>query len=353
MVILHIAYIDNGVLGGVQTAVPKMVEAQSQYASVALLNLHGSDVPSVKNVTLGDVFPNSLEKPFDEPDLVVFHELYRVPFIRLYRELKRRKIPYVIVPHGCLSKQAQKQKALKKFVGNTLFFHAFLRSANMIQYLSDNEKAMSKFSLPSYVAGNGVDIPKVRSQGSQEDGSHFVYIGRLDIEIKGLDLLLEAIANSQEWLRAQNVRVSLYGPNTDDSHAVLNSICQEKNISDLVSISGTVLGEEKRTILLGADYFIQTSRSEGMPMGVLEALSYGIPCVVTQGTGMAQIIEEWDAGMSCPTSSEGIGQAIRQTVESFDLRNVQSIHAAELAAEKFDRNKIAKETLEILKNQIQ
>ena len=49
---------------------------------------------------------------------------------------------------------------------------------------------------------------------------------------------------------------------------------------------GGVYGDNKVKVLLDTDIFILTSRYEGMPMGVLEAWSYGIPCILSDGTNM-------------------------------------------------------------------
>ena len=47
-------------------------------------------------------------------------------------------------------------------------------------------------------------------------------------------------------------------------------------------------------------------------MGVIEALSYGVPCLVTKGTNMADDIKEFDAGWTCDTSKEELIEAIKQ-----------------------------------------
>ena len=50
-------------------------------------------------------------------------------------------------------------------------------------------------------------------------------------------------------------------------------------MGEVVKLNREIDEEEKRQILLDTDVFIQTSRFEGMPMGILEALSYGLPCL--------------------------------------------------------------------------
>ena len=79
-------------------------------------------------------------------------------------------------------------------------------------------------------------------------------------------------------------------------------------MEDLVELHEAIDGSEKEAELLSADVFIQTSRSEGMSMGILEALSYGVPCLVTRGTNLGEIIEQYDAGWVAETNAEYVGR---------------------------------------------
>ena len=51
-------------------------------------------------------------------------------------------------------------------------------------------------------------------------------------------------------------------------------------------------------------------------MGILEALSYGLPCLVTEGTTFAQTIQGNDAGWNGGTSAQTIAKALRSAVSS-------------------------------------
>lgn len=48
-------------------------------------------------------------------------------------------------------------------------------------------------------------------------------------------------------------------------------------LGDMVKVSNPISGQEKVDVLLKSDVFIQTSRYEGIPMGILRALFYVIP----------------------------------------------------------------------------
>lgn len=356
MVIIHIANIDSSVIGGVQVAVPQMIKAQSQYASVGLINTHGDSIDGIQMIDFNGVFEKSkFPVQFDNPNMVVFHEVYRFEYIEIYKAVQKAKTPYIVIPHGCLSKQAQKRKFLKKTVANILFFNGFLKSACCIQYLSNNEAEMSAFPrYHSFVCGNGIRIMKKRKTEFFNDGIKIVYIGRLEIKTKGLDLLIEAVKDVGAFMRRIGARVEIYGPDYNGEHELLRKMINEREVSDLVSLEREKIGKEKESILCAADCFIQTSRTEGLPMGPLEALGYGVPCIVTDGVGLGELIETFGAGYRCETSSKGIAGAIRRFIGEKEKIEVMSRAATRLVENKFDCNLIAKETVDrysrILKN---
>lgn len=344
MVILHIADIDPGVLGGVPVAVPRMILSQSEFADVCLVNLQGSSVDGISVFSVEDLMEDKLPAPFDRPDLAVFHEIYRPGFLPVARMLRKKGIPYLVVPHGGLTRQAQSRKKLKKMVANTLLFVPFLKRAAAIQYLSQGEQERSLFTFPCFISGNGVQIPELPVRKLRTAGCNMLYIGRLEIAVKGLDLLLEALAVEAELLRNRSCHMRIYGPDSEGAHDFLRTGCKRLGIEDIVSVHGPVTGAEKLERLREADLFVQTSRSEGMPMGLLEALSMGLPCVVTSGTGLASMVETYGAGCGCETSVESIAQGIRRTVTSC-CWDTCSKGAIRLASEHFDCRKIAQDAV--------
>jgi glycosyltransferase involved in cell wall biosynthesis len=80
-------------------------------------------------------------------------------------------------------------------------------------------------------------------------------------------------------------------------------------------------------------------------MGPLEALGYGIPCIVTEGVGLGDVIESYGAGIKCETSAEGISSALNKFISSFENAEVMSESAIRLIRDNFDRDRIAEETV--------
>ena len=336
MTILIVASIDNNPYNGVPRAVPGMVKALEE----ALIASPDNEKNRIAFVNTRDILIETIdcqivplkytldEMPteFKRPDLVIFHEVYYPAFIRLGNDCKKYGIPYIIIPHGCLTKEALEIKKWKKRIGNELLFKKFVMGAEALQFLSPSEKRRTIFKKDGFIGLNGVsDNSDRRFSVSEETDTQwnrvssnkpytvYTYIGRMDMHIKGLDLLVKAVAETQKNLRENLCIFKLYGPDCYDTKRKLTLLSEELGVGDLIEINGPVEEEKKEKVLLKTDIFIQTSRSEALPMGLLEALSYGIPCLVSCGTGLAGLINKYDAGWG--EKKEGAAQG-KETEEA-------------------------------------
>ena len=348
MNILHIACTNGDMCTGVQVVVPQHLDAQSKYANVAFVNI--SNIKTNINCTQFEYSEDfsiaRLPSPFNKPDIVVFHECYRIQYIKIAKELQKLKVPYVILPHGELSKDAQNKKRFKKIAANILIFNSFINHSAGLQMLSDVELKNTKFRKYKFVATNGISIPDVMKQQFRDSQLKIVYIGRLDAYHKGLDILVEGVARAAENLRSENTTIDIYGPDILGRREHLSELIQESGVGDIIKLHDPIFGDEKESVLLDSDAFIQTSRFEGMPMGILEALSYGVPCLVTEGTTLADFIRQNNVGWACDTSAEDIARAIKDLVSEKDKLLKKSQNARDAVVRDFSWDSIVKAAID-------
>lgn len=293
-----------------------------------------------------------LPSPFNKPDFIIFEEIYCFhPIDRMVQSVLKSEIPFSIIPRCSLTKTAQHRHYFKKKLANLFFYNNFIKKSQFIQYLTSSEQieSVKHFNHKSVIIPNGINIKLNQDKAFNKDKIRATYIGRLELGQKGLDLMVVAISSLKEFLRSENFTLYLYGPNIEGSSEKLNKIIKDNEIDDIVKISDGVFGADKELILQQTDVFVMTSRYEGMPMGLIEALSYGIPCVVTKGTFMAEDIQEIGAGWDAGSSVDTIKETLRRMVKEKDSFQTKSVNAKKLAS-KYSWDNLAKELHKEIEN---
>ena len=115
-------------------------------------------------------------------------------------------------------------------------------------------------------------------------------VGRLD-EIKRQDLLIRAFGAVRARFPEVHLLLVGDGPRRDE----LRGLAEGLGLSDCVHFTGYQAEPEKS--LQAMDLFALTSRSEGMPLSVLEAWAAGLPVVASRVGGLPELIEHGQTGL--------------------------------------------------------
>lgn len=125
------------------------------------------------------------------------------------------------------------------------------------------------------VIPNGVDIPDDILPAKPK--SHLLFLGRIEVDQKGLDLLIEAYDRLGPDYPYPLV---IAGKGTVSEEKKLHALIAAAQNKDRIRLVGRVGGVEKRVLLDGARAILVPSRFETFSITILEALAHHIPVVM-------------------------------------------------------------------------
>jgi len=134
-----------------------------------------------------------------------------------------------------------------------------------------------------------------KEQWPPKSGFTLVYVGRL-APVKNHTLLLNAFGAALS--SKPDLRLWIVGDGS--VRKALESLATELGITAQVTFWGQQLDVEP--FFSAADAFIMSSRSEGLPMSLLQAFSLGLPAIVTDVGGMAEVVRLAEAGFTVPST---------------------------------------------------
>jgi glycosyltransferase involved in cell wall biosynthesis len=142
---------------------------------------------------------------------------------------------------------------------------------------------------------NGAWPADIRAVPQPKKGFTLLYVGRL-VPLKDHATLLQAVALT----RTHHPAVQLWIVGDGPLELSLRKLADELGLGECV----TFFGEQAdvSSFLLAADLFVSSSVTEGLPVSLLEAMSVGLPAVVTDVGGMGEIARLSGAVTLVPSS---------------------------------------------------
>ncbi len=114
---------------------------------------------------------------------------------------------------------------------------------------------------------------------------NLLFIGVLDRPFKGLDIFINLLN-----ILPENYSATIVG----DGYLInkYKKMAQDLNLSERITFKGYVSDKQmKKKIMTSADIFLLTSRREGLPRVVIEAMAWGLPCVCSDVSGVRELID--------------------------------------------------------------
>ena len=346
MRVLYVSHLGLDKATGLCWSVPAGIRAQQFYDDCFWINTrecsfeHWESVGVFHSISSlgGELSLKIISSVFPDPDVVVFEGFYHLEALSFANELYKAHIPYIIVPRGSLTRQSFHNhnflNFIKKKVAVALLFRRYTRRALAIQYLTESEYNDSgeSWNKNHYILPNGIFLPARRKTSFSDSGINMVFIGRPTIYHKGLDILVSACKQGFSFFMQSGLSINCYVPVKNDYNELIRLV-KDSGVASLFMIHNAVYGAEKEEVLLSADVFVMTSRFEGHPMGLIEALSYGIPVAITPGTNMTSEVREREAGWIASCSADSVCEMMKQIVNERNLLSIKGNNARELARE--------------------
>jgi glycosyltransferase involved in cell wall biosynthesis len=168
---------------------------------------------------------------------------------------------------------------------------------------------------------------------ADDDTLLVVGVGRLDAG-KNFALFVDVIA---QVARDRNIRGVIAGAGSVDE---LQCHARRLGVEDRVQFLGLV--PDARELMCAADIFLLTSRHEGMPNVILEAMSVGVACVSTKVNGVMDLCDQGQAAYVCSHEPAALAAAVSTLADDSRLRLELGRRNRALMASRFGLDEVTK-----------
>ena len=292
-----------------------------------------------------------------EFDLLHVHAFFSYATLCAARWARRRAVPYVLRPIGHLNPWPMAQNGLAKRVYLELLGRRDLEGAAAIHCTSEYEvEAVSRLG----IAGRLVAIPLGlngiveerepdgvgfrRRHGLPPDRALVVFLSRLHPK-KGLDLLLPAARALAD--QGYEFVLALAGSGEKGYEAAVRDLVAANGVGDVVAFTGFLEGSEKYDLLREADVFVLPSYDENFGLAVVEAMSMGVPVVISERVGLHREVAAYDAGVVTPLDAREIARSLGRLLDDRELRRRLGENGKRLVRDRYQWSSVGRQLVEL------
>jgi glycosyltransferase involved in cell wall biosynthesis len=350
-----------GTYGGVAVVAKSLIEARA----LSHYNLRPVNLSKGRSLTESGRFSlvNSLFAVYQlgiftynlaifRPNLVHIHtSVGLLPFVKMRLMVKLCRVagvPVLLSNHGSkLDTFLEKESRFSKHLAARLF-----RNASRIHLLSEQWRRIVQAHLPEIPGEKIVVIPNPVDAGFflpvQRDRTgtdvDVIFVGSIG-QRKGVFDLLEAFHTLVAEEKQYNLYLHLAGPEekADELERVRQTI-DALGLDENVIEHGMVDHEELRELYQRADIFALPSHAENLPVSLLEAMSSGLPVVISSVGGIPEVLNKSRGGIMIePEDVKGLAKSLRDLIHSPEKRQRFGQANRELIVAEYSLDTIARQ----------
>ncbi len=281
-------------------------------------------------------------------DLVHVAGIWNYPTAAASHYARKYGVPYILKPMGALYPYSVRGKGWKKLPYYSLISRRDVQRAAAVHYVSRDEREKCHPAHGpenrAFVSPSGMDAPHLpdrealrRRHPALQDKKVILFLGRIH-RIKGVDILAKAHARLAK--ERGDVHLLVVGPDEGGYETTVKTILRREGAADSATFTGMLQGEEKWEALAGSDIFVLPSHSEGFSVAILEALSCGLPVVISPECHFPEVAET-GAGHVVPVEMDPLIVAVRSLLDNPELRRKMGENGRRLVQERYGWNGIA------------
>ena len=211
--------------------------------------------------------------------------------------------------------------------------------------LADGVEAGTCRAERSVVIHNAVDVAAAPRSRHDRPAPRLIAVGRLKAPKDFLTLIRALTALPDVPFE---VLIVGDGPDRED----LETEIRRLGLESRVRLAGE--RSDVAELLAGSDVFVLSSRSEGLPVSVLEAMAAELPVVASDVGGVSELVVDGETGMLVPPDNEtALAAALGRLVENRELRKTLGAAGRARAGELFDLDAFRRAHVELYDRQLE
>jgi len=269
---------------------------------------------------------------------------------------RRSKIPYFISLHGMLMPWAYKRHGGRKQILMKLIENNRIAKASSILCTSNLE--MQNFQKLGFetatIMPNVVSPPKMdkgeararfRKRFKLNNDPVILFAGRL-VRNKGVHLTIAAFQKIVS--KYPKAKLVIIGPFEDASGQLAQNQVRELKLDRHVSFLGLQEREDYWDAVAGADLFVLNSYSENFGMAPAEAQSVGVPVLLSDQVGIAELVQQYQAGLIVDLNEDAIAGALDTIIADEEQLAAMGRNGIRLVQEQFSPNVVGGQFVELI-----